>query len=191
MHSTIFRKWHMHHEITVSNKVGVLESADTFKLRRRPYTPPVGIYWPMTYIESCACTSCHATYDSLNTKSVLVKFRISLLTDSHLYTPVKTITSFCVLNLRWHRLGWWILVTHELVFFPTQKGFTNAVRELSLRLFFVKKKQLEEQQIFLVVFFGASLTSLILLKYNNQSCHLWYHISYPWQLIWLNCVRNE
>ena len=181
----------MHHEITVCNKVGVLESADTFKLRRRPYTPPVGIYWPMTYIESCACTSCHATYDSLNTKSVLVKFRISLLTDSHLYTPVKTITSFCVLNLRWHRLGWWILATHELVFFPTQKGFTNAVRELSLRLFFVKKKQLEEQQIFLVVFFGASLTSLILLKYNNQSCHLWYHISYPWQLIWLNCVRNE
>ena len=36
------------------------------------------------------------------------------------------------------------------------------LRELSLRLFFVKKKQLEEHQIFLVVFFGASLTSLIL-----------------------------
>ena len=167
--------------MTACNTVGVLESADTFNLRHRPSTPPVGIYWPITYIESCACTSCYTGYDSLNTKSVLVKFRISLLTDSHLYTPVKTITSFCVLNLRWHRLGWWILnlVTHELVFFPTQKGFTNVVRKLSLRLFFVKKKLLEEQQLFLVVFFGASLTSLILLKYNNESCHLWYHISYP------------
>ena len=126
--------------MTVCNTVGVLESADTFNLRHRPSTPPVGIYWPMTYSESCACTSCYTGYDSLNTKSVLVKFRISLLTDSHLYTPVKTITSFCVLNLRWHRLGWWILVTHELVFFPMQKGFTNAVREWSLRLFFVQKK---------------------------------------------------
>ena len=34
----------MHHEMTVCNTVGVLESADTFNLRRRPYTPPVGIY---------------------------------------------------------------------------------------------------------------------------------------------------
>ena len=46
------------------------------------------------------------------------------------------------------------------------------LRELSLRLFFVKKKQLEEEQIFLVVFFGASLTSLILIKYNNEPYHL-------------------
>ena len=102
-------KWHLHHEMTVCNTVGVLESAYTFNLRHRPSTPPVGIYWPMTYIESCTCTSCYTGYDTLNTKSVLVKFRISLLTDSHLYTPVKTITSFCVLNLRWHRLGWWSL----------------------------------------------------------------------------------
>jgi len=134
MHSRIFRKWHLHHGMTVCNKVGVLESADTFNLRRRPSTPPVGIYWPVTYNESCACTSCHATYDSLNTKSVLVKFRISLLTDSHLYTPVKTITSFCVLNLRWYRLGWWILVT-EFVFFPTQKAFTNADRIIAKIIF--------------------------------------------------------
>ena len=141
MHSRIFRKWHMHHEMTVCNTVGVLESADTFNLRHRPSTPPVGIYWPMTYIESCTCTSCYTGYDTLNTKSVLVKFRISLLTDSHLYTPVKTITSFCVLNLRWHRLGWWILnlVTHELVFFPTQKGFTNG-KKIIAKIIFCEEK---------------------------------------------------
>ena len=125
--------------MTACNTVGVLESADTFNLRHRPSTSPVGIYWPMTYIESCTCTSCYTGYDTLNTKSVLVKFRISLLTDSHLYTPVKTITSFCVLNLRWHWWGWWILVIHELDFSHPERFYQCCKRIIAKIIFCAEK----------------------------------------------------